>query len=198
MTKVNVTFEQFSKAAWSLPATPVKQTDKIFFVKTDNAGKIELNCNSGTWTVGSGSKYPAEITAAVKAAGFAVVKENRCWTILNFVSLEQICDLASAVNSAVPAAKPKAKAKAKAKTKEIPVEKMLKDLGVAPQLVDSTDKTLEEIEAIKTSNLKKLREVTAELRAKARAEFEADEAEAAKEDPRDYVPKFLHKELGIL
>jgi len=97
-------------------------------------------------------------------------------------------------------AEPKAK---KAKTKEISAEKMLKDLGLKKVAVASKD--IEDIKAIKAKNLEALRKVSgirqndiAKIRAEARAELEAQEAEAAKEDPRDFVPKFLHKELGLL
>jgi uncharacterized protein YaiI (UPF0178 family) len=71
----------------------------------------------------------------------------------------------------------------------------------------ATEKTLaalEDLQAIKEKNLQTLREATAKrkamakLHAKVREEHEAEEAEAAKEDPRDFVPKFLHKELGLL
>jgi hypothetical protein len=69
---------------------------------------------------------------------------------------------------------------------------------------DKTLAALEELQMIKEKNFQSLREATEKrkqlekLHAKVREEHEADEAEAAKEDPRDYVPKFLHKELGLL
>lgn len=91
----------------------------------------------------------------------------------------------------------------KAKTKQIPAEKMLKDLGLEKVAVPSKD--LEEIKAIKAKNLETLRKVSgvnatiAKInRAQVREDFEAAEAEAANEDPRDFVPKHIHKELGLL
>jgi selenocysteine-specific translation elongation factor len=145
MTKLSLKFADFQSAVGNI-GTAVQQSDSIFFYKTANAGKIELNLNSGTWTVGSGSKYLTEITAAVKAAGFTVVKENRGWTILNFVSVNQFVDLFKTVVDSVPATMTKAP-KAKA-TKSV---------------AKTVDKSAAEVARIKEKNLETMRAVSKKL-----------------------------------
>jgi hypothetical protein len=98
---------------------------------------------------------------------------------------------------------PKA-AKAVAKGRDSVNKAIEKQFAKKQAATEKTLAALEEMKAVKEKNMQTLREVTAKqnamkkLHAKVREEHEAEEAEAAKEDPRDFVPKFLHKELGLL
>jgi hypothetical protein len=86
----------------------------------------------------------------------------------------------------------------KAKTKAVPAEKLLKELNLKPKASkNEAAEALKDIEAIKAKNLQTLRNVS-KGQAKIRKEFDDNEAAIAEEDPRSYVPKFLHKELGLL
>jgi hypothetical protein len=144
MAKLSLKFADFQSAVGSL-GTAVQQSDTIFFVKVDKAGKIEVNCTSGTWTVGSGSKFLSYITQNVKDAGFTVVKENRGWTILNFVSVEQFADLHTAVTAAIPAS---VTSKAKPATKSV---------------AKTIEKSAEENARVKEKNLETMRAVSKKL-----------------------------------
>ena len=114
MSKIQVSFEQFKAATAPLGISATKQSDSIFFVKYKLAGKVELNCHSGTYTVGSGSKYLAEVTQAVQAAGYEVAKANRGWTVLKATGkdhaeiLADFTKLIEVVGWAVPATAAKA------------------------------------------------------------------------------------------
>jgi len=83
--KFTVLFEDFQSKVEANALKAIKQTDKIFLVKLPlrGSGKVELNMTSGTFTVGSGSKWLAEITAAVESAGFKVIKRSKGWTIVD-------------------------------------------------------------------------------------------------------------------
>ena len=122
MAKLNVTFAEFSEIVKDLGA-PQKATDSIFFIKTPTSGKVELNCNSSTYTVGSGSKFLDKVTASAVAAGFKVKKESKGWTILEFDTLERIKDLINAVQTSLTGEiQPKVKVE-KVKTEKTKVEK---------------------------------------------------------------------------
>ena len=83
-----VTFETFRTKCESVGLKSFKQSDKIFFVKlaAPGAGKVELNLNSKTFTVGSGSKHLEAITDAVSAAGFILKKKVKNWSVFNLVN----------------------------------------------------------------------------------------------------------------
>jgi hypothetical protein len=82
--KFTVSFADFQAKVEANALKAIKQTDKIFVVKLPlrGSGKVELNLSSGTFTVGSGSKWLAEITAAVESAGFVVLKRSKGWTVV--------------------------------------------------------------------------------------------------------------------
>ena len=112
-----------------------------------------------------------------------------------------------AVRKALAAGKidkaPKA-AKVVAKGRDSVNKAIAKQFAKKEAATEKTLAALEEIKAVQAKNLETLREVStkraamAKLHAKVRKEFEADEAAAELEDPREFVPKFLHKELGLI
>jgi hypothetical protein len=72
----------------------------------------------------------------------------------------------------------------------------------APKAVISTD----DLEAIREKNLETIRQVASSTKraieednrkAKAEAELAQIEADLDREDPKEFIPKFLHKELGL-
>jgi hypothetical protein len=103
--KLSISFADFQAKVEANALKAIKQTDKIFLVKLPlrGSGKVELNLSSGTFTVGSGSKWLSEITAAVESAGFTVIKRSKGWSVVSIGSddaLEQFVRLASVVEKA--------------------------------------------------------------------------------------------------
>jgi hypothetical protein len=126
-----VTFETFRTKCESVGLKSFKQSDSIFFVKPAalGAGKVELNLNSETFTVGSGSKHLEAITDAVSAAGFILKKKVKNWSVFEPVNgmgslddhmiISSVIELATVVEqvciSRVPLKAPKASKVAAAK-----------------------------------------------------------------------------------
>lgn len=171
---MKVTYEAFQARAARDLMVPTMQSDKIFFVKSGykGGGKIELNMSSGTFTVGSGSKYLDEITEAVIAAGYMVRKKAKGWTILEIVGGESLTEdniladfsrLVLAVESTV--SKILKANHAEKKVEKRPLNIIMAGTGVGK----STFKSDAEIAAIKAKNLQTMREVTAKLKAQAAA-----------------------------
>jgi hypothetical protein len=109
--KIALSFEEFSAGLlgqWE----PRMFNSNIFFVHAGKAGKVEINLLSGTFTIGSGSKYLNEITAAAEAAEYVILKRNKGWsivstTLLNGPNAQTITGkfncLVNAVMNAIPA-----------------------------------------------------------------------------------------------
>jgi len=111
--KITLSFDAFAASTSSHGLAAVKQSDAIFFVKAGKAGKVEVNCNSATFTVGSGSKYLDEVTEAAQKAGFVLTKRAKGWSIFQIGGmgtkgqdeiLADFTQLVMMVSSAVPAA----------------------------------------------------------------------------------------------
>lgn len=106
MTKLNITFSDFSNATQAL-GRAVEQSEKIFFLKCPKAGKVEINLHSGTFTVGSGSKQLFVITEAVEKAGFKIAKRAKGWTVVSADGFDQgdllthFCELYKVVEGSV-------------------------------------------------------------------------------------------------
>jgi len=116
MTKLSISFSDFSTATQAL-GKAIQQNDKIFFLKCPKAGKVEVNLNSGTFTVGSGSKQLFVITEAVEKAGFTVAKRAKGWTVLHVDAsdvLSRFCELYKVVEGSVAAVAAKSSKASKA------------------------------------------------------------------------------------
>ena len=153
--KLNVKFADFQAKVEANALFAVNQSNKIFYVKLPlrGSGKVELNLTSGTFTVGSGSKWLAEITAAAESAGFVVLKRAKAWTVLGvgsadgvldeFVRLTSVVEKACLSHTAVKSVKPSKAARVK------------KTLAAAASVLTS-----EELKAIKAKNLATMRAVS--------------------------------------
>jgi hypothetical protein len=153
--KITLSFDAFA-ASTSFAA--VKQSEAIFFVKAGKAGKVEVNCNSATFTVGSGSKFLDEVTEAALKAGFVLTKRTKGWSIFQIGGMgtkgqdEILADfnrLVEAVSSAAPAATVKMSTAVKKAT--------------AAYRVKATTKA--DLAAIRAKNLATIKAVAAQFKA---------------------------------
>lgn len=178
MAKLTLSYSDFLLQVNGVAPT-FNQDDAIFFVKTGAGGKIELNRNSGTWTVGSGSKFLPEITQAVKSAGFNVVKENRGWTILEFTTVTQFDGLYKTVTQAVAGhSSPKT-----VKLSTI-VKKVNKEFAKKKAAQAKAELNVDEIAVIKAKNLATIKAVSSKLKNR-----EYLDGQISKEQPGEKVSK---------
>ena len=162
--KITMPFVSFSARVEPLGLVAVRQTGTIFFVKSfvPGAGKIEINLNSATFTVGSGSKHLAAITEAVQSAGFAIKKQTKGWTVVDIhktiasssnedlitALCGQFIELVSVVNAAVTANQP---------IKTVKMSAIIKKVGAEFR------KPKVDVEAIKAKNLETMKAVSRAL-----------------------------------
>jgi len=159
MNKILVSYAAFEATAQKLGPV-VKYNDNVFYIKAGKAGRVELNINNGTYIVGSYSKYLNEITAAVQAAGFKLLKTSSTRTTFEFKTLEHIVDVFNAAVSAVPSTKPVNRIKAAEKLAGIKTSvKKTKTVD----LVNTIEKSAEENARVKEKNLATMKAVSAKL-----------------------------------
>jgi hypothetical protein len=181
-----LTFEIFAKKCESVGLRGQKSDDNKFFVKpaANGAGKVEVNLFSGVYVVGSGSKYLAEITSAVEAAGFVLKKRVKGWTLFEPVNgmgsldNETICahviELVTIVEQVCLSSVPTTSKSTKTKVAKPKV---------------ATEAMSEMIAEVRAKNLETMRSVSKRL-----SKFRVVEDE--KEEPvGDYDPQLIKEEI---
>lgn len=198
--KLAISFSDFSNVSKTV-GKPVKQNDKIFFVKSTLGAKVEVNLNSGTYTVGAGLK--PEITDAIvkaaKDAGFKLVKRPKGWAVLEYADLKRFVQLVGIADSVLTNKPARTR---KAKTAKSFSDKITKAVKASKKDSGKSDAEIAEIKAKRRKVMAEVGKKTgqptiSEIKA-ARKEYAKGKFHDGARDHGDFDPQLAKEEVEAI